>query len=46
MELAAHRALCHAAAEIRGDSEVQGNTPQTSAKWTELRENAATYLQL
>ncbi|ROI42812.1 Retrotransposon-derived protein PEG10, partial [Anabarilius grahami] len=36
----------HAAVEIRGDSKVQGNAPQTSAKWTEFRQNAASYLQL
>ena len=42
----AHRALCHAAVEIRGQTEVQGNAPQTSAKWTEFRQNAASYLQL
>ncbi|ROL44859.1 hypothetical protein DPX16_22370 [Anabarilius grahami] len=35
----------HAAVEIRGDSKVQGNAPQTSAKWTEFRQNAANYLQ-
>ncbi|ROL41589.1 hypothetical protein DPX16_6987 [Anabarilius grahami] len=36
----------HAAVEMRGDSKVQGNAPQTSAKWTEFRQNAASYLQL
>ena len=30
----AHQALCHTAVEIR--SEVQGNAPQTFAKWTKL----------
>ena len=40
-----HWALCHAALEIKGDSEVQGNAPQTSAKWTEFRQNVASYLQ-
>ncbi|ROJ25286.1 hypothetical protein DPX16_20099 [Anabarilius grahami] len=35
----------HAAVEIRGDSKAQGNAPQTSAKWTEFRQNAASYLQ-
>ena len=28
------------------DSKVQSNAPQTSAKWTEFRQNAASYLQL
>ena len=42
----AHRALNHAAVEIRGDSEVQGNAPQISAKWTEFQQNATIYLQL
>ena len=42
----AHRALCHAAVEITGDSEVQGNAPQMSAKWTEFWQNAAIHLQL
>ena len=42
----AHWALCHAPAEMRGSSEVQGSTPQTSAKWTKFRQNAASYLQL
>ena len=42
----AHRALCHAAVKIRGDTKVQGSAPQTSAKWTELRQNAASYLQI
>ncbi|ROL55215.1 hypothetical protein DPX16_0087 [Anabarilius grahami] len=36
----------HAAVEMRGDSKVQGNAPQTSAKWTEFRQNAASYLRL
>ena len=42
----AHQALCHAAVEIRGDSKVQGNAPQTSAKWTEFRQNATSYPRL
>ena len=42
----AHRALCHVAVEIRGNNKVQGSAPQTSAKWTEFRQNAASYLQL
>ena len=32
--------------EITGDSELQGNAPQTSAKRTEFGQNAASYLQL
>ena len=35
-----------AAVEIRGNTEVHCNAPQTSAKWTELRQNATSYLQL
>ena len=46
MEPGAHQALCRAAVEIIGDSEVQSDAPQTSAKWTEFRQRACSYLQL
>ena len=39
---AANRALCHTAVDIRGDSEVQGSVPQTSAKRTKFIQNATT----
>ena len=31
------------AVEIRGQTEVQGNAPRMSAKWTKFRQNAASY---
>ena len=45
-QLGAHQALCHAAVENGGDTEVQGRAPETSAKSTKFRQNAASYLQL